>query len=74
MKLESLKKFKMQDNQLTTIFGGLVDGAKWVKTAKTITTAEGCTQTTSDSFNDVNGNNQLDSGESYTVCTSVDCP
>jgi hypothetical protein len=75
MKLESLKKFKMQDNQLSSIYGGLfADKGKWVKTGKSVTTPEGCTQTTSDSFNDTNGNGKLDEGESYTVCTSVDCP
>jgi hypothetical protein len=74
MKLESLEKFKMQDNQLSSIFGGLTDTAKWIPTSKKTTNSNGCVETTSDSFNDSNGNGQYDAGESATACTSIDCP
>lgn len=74
MKLESLKKFKMQDNQLSTIFGGLMDDKpKWKKSSRTTTNTNGCVETTSDTFYDTNNNGVYDNGESATICTSIDC-
>lgn len=75
MKLESLKKFKVESNNLSSIFGGLADaGGKWIQTKKPSTTdSNGCVVNTTDSYFDANGNGKYDSGESATACVSIDC-
>jgi hypothetical protein len=73
MKLESLRKFKIEKSICGNVFGGN-GGAKWIQTTQDpFKDKNGCTVTTTDSYYDKNGNGKHDDGESATACISVNC-
>lgn len=67
--MKKLEDFTTEKVELKNIFGG-----EWVQTdLGSKKDANGCTVTTTDSFDDKNGDKKLSAGESYTSCTSVSC-
>lgn len=65
-KIESFKNREVLN--LSAIYGG-----DWKSTSSKRTDENGCVETTSDKFNDTNGDGQYNPGESYVACISVNC-
>lgn len=74
--MKKLNEFINEKTKLGIFTGGrLPEISNWIATSKDpYKDANGCTVTTTDSFNDVNYDGVYNTGESATACTSISCP
>jgi len=74
MKLESLKEFQansLNQAEMNSVLGGKEQN--WKQSKHESINEEGCKEIKKDTFDDKNNNGKRDSGESATICVSIEC-